>query len=127
MLFHHYCRLTACFFFFSFFSLLISIMKSLHLLVETHEYQCLILASLILVICQRNSISRVSTIQLNLSMKMNTDFESVTNFRLVYLLPFVAYTYTYINVKKTFVFDPCVGTGTRRCFNMNITSAMGRK
>jgi hypothetical protein len=85
-------------------------MKSLHLLVETHKYQYLILASLILVTCQRNSVSRVSTIQLNLSMQINTDFESVTNFRLVYLLAFVAYTYAYINVKKPFVFDPCVGT-----------------
>jgi hypothetical protein len=66
-------------------------MKSLHLLVEKHQCQYLILASLILVACHRNSVSRVSAILLNLSMKMNTDFEShfisVTNFRLVCLLP----------------------------------------
>jgi hypothetical protein len=41
-------------------------------------------------------------------MKMNTDHESnfisVTNFRLVCLLPIVAYTYIC-----TFVFDPRVG------------------
>ena len=41
-------------------------------------------------------------------MKMNTDFEShfisVTNFRLVCLLPIVAYTYIC-----TLVFDPRVG------------------
>jgi hypothetical protein len=35
-------------FFFFFFSQLISLMKSLHLLVEKHKYQYLILASLIL-------------------------------------------------------------------------------
>ena len=72
-------------------------MKSLHLLVEKHKYQYLIMTSLILVACHRNSISRVSTIILNLSMKTNTDFEShfisVTNFRLVCLLPIVAYAY----------------------------------
>ena len=41
-------------------------------------------------------------------MKMNTDFESqfisVNTFRLVCLLPIVAYTYIF-----TFVFDPRVG------------------
>jgi hypothetical protein len=35
-------------------------MKSLHLLVETHKYQYLILASLILAACYRYSVSRVS-------------------------------------------------------------------
>ena len=43
-------------------------------------------------------------------MKMNTDHESnfisVTNFRLVCLLPIVAYTYIHV---CTFVFDPRVG------------------
>jgi hypothetical protein len=76
---------------------LIYLMKSLHLLVEKHKYQYLIMTSLILVACHRNSISRVSTILLHLSMKTNTDFEShfisVTNFRLVCLLPIVAYAY----------------------------------
>ena len=36
-----------------FFSHLLSLMKSLHLLVETHKYQYLILASLILAACYR--------------------------------------------------------------------------
>jgi hypothetical protein len=43
-------------------------MKSLHLLVEKHQCQYLILASLILVACHRNGVSRVSTIQLSLSI-----------------------------------------------------------
>ena len=72
-------------------------MKSLHLLVKTHKYQYLILASLMLVSCHRNSDILVSTIQLRLINKCNTDFESyfisVTNFRLVCLLPIVAYSY----------------------------------
>ena len=54
------------------------------------------------------NVSRVNPIQLNLSMKMNTDFESqfisVNNFRLVCLLPIVAYTYIC-----TFVFDLRLG------------------
>ena len=52
------------------------------------KYQYLIMASLILVACYRNSVSRVSTIQL---ISCNTDFESyfisVTNFRFVCSLP----------------------------------------
>jgi len=79
-------------------------MKSLHLLVEKHKYQYLILASLILVACHKNSVSRVSTIQLNLNTDFESNFISVTNFRLVPLLPIVAYTYIC-----TFVFDPRVG------------------
>ena len=55
------------------------------------KYQYRILASLILVACYRNSVSRFSTIQLRLINKFNTDFESyfmsVSNFRLVCLLP----------------------------------------
>ena len=54
------------------------------------------------------NVSRVNPIQLNLSMNMNTDFESqfisVNNFRLVCLLPIVAYTYIC-----TFVFDLRLG------------------
>jgi hypothetical protein len=45
-------------------------MKSLHLLVEKHKYQYFILASLILAACFINSVSHFSTLQLNLSMKM---------------------------------------------------------
>ena len=51
------------------------------------KYQYLILASLILVACHRSSVSHFSTIQLRLINKFNTDFESVSNFRLVCLLP----------------------------------------
>ena len=40
------------------------------------KYQYRILASLILVACYRNSVSRFSTIQLRLINKFNTDFES---------------------------------------------------
>jgi hypothetical protein len=54
------------------------------------------------------NVSRVNPIQLHLSMNMNTDFESqfisVNNFRLVCLLPIVAYTYIC-----TFVFDLRLG------------------
>ena len=54
------------------------------------KYQYLIMASLILVTCYRNSVNRFSTIQLRLINKFNTDFESyfvsVSNFRLVCLL-----------------------------------------
>jgi membrane-bound metal-dependent hydrolase YbcI (DUF457 family) len=66
-------------------------MKSLHLLVEKHMYQSLILASLILVACHENSVSRVSTIQLNLNTDFESNFISVTNFILICLLPIVAY------------------------------------
>ena len=66
------------------------------------KYQYFILASLILVTCYINSVSRFSTIQLRLINKFNTDFESyllsVSNFRLVRLLPIY-----------TIVFDPRVG------------------
>jgi hypothetical protein len=79
-------------------------MKSLHLLVEKHMYQSLILASLILVACHENSVSRVSTIQLNLNTDFESNFISVTNFILICLLPIVAYTYIC-----TFVFDSHVG------------------
>ena len=66
------------------------------------------MASLILAACYRNSVSRVSTIQIRLINKYNTNFESyfisVTNFRLVCLLPIVAYVYVC-----NFFFDPRVG------------------
>ena len=79
---------------FFFFFQLKTLMKSLHLLVKKHNYQYLILALLILVACHRNGVSHDSTMQL---IYCNTDFESyfisVTNFRLVCLLPIVAYTY----------------------------------
>jgi hypothetical protein len=55
------------------------------------KYQYLILASLILVACNRNSVSHFSTIQLSFINKFNTDFESyflsVSNVRLVCLFP----------------------------------------
>jgi hypothetical protein len=76
-------------------------MKSLHVLVEKHMYQSLILASLILVACHENS---VSTIQLNLNTDFESNFISVTNFILICLLPIVAYAYIC-----TFVFDSHVG------------------
>ena len=40
------------------------------------KYQYLILASLILLACNRNSVSRFSTIQLRLINTFNMDFES---------------------------------------------------
>ena len=65
-------------------------MKSLHLLVEKHKYQYLILASLILVACHTNSVSRVNTIQLNL----NTDFES----NLICVTMFTSYCSVYVDM-----------------------------
>jgi hypothetical protein len=56
--------------------------------------------------CYRNSVSFFSTIQLRLINEYYVDFQSyfisVTNFRLVCLLPVLAYVWT-------FVFDPRVG------------------
>ena len=56
--------------------------------------------------CYRNSVSYFSTIQLRLINEYYVDFQSyfisVTNFRLVCLLPVLAYV-------CTFVFDPRVG------------------
>jgi hypothetical protein len=46
-----------------FFSQLISLMKSLHLLVEKHKYQYLILASLILAACYRYIVCGKTYIQ----------------------------------------------------------------
>ena len=64
---------------------------------KNHKYQYLILVSLILVAWYRNSVSHVSTIQLRLINKCNTDFESyfisVANFKTVCLHPIVTYTY----------------------------------
>ena len=78
------------------------------------KYQYLILASLILEACYRNSVSRFSTIQLRLINKFNTDFESyfksVSNFRLVCLLP------VYFRF-----WPPCWEIWKKKCFfNINI-------
>ena len=63
-----------------------------------------------LVACHRNSVSHVSTIQLRLLNKCNTDFESylisVTNFRLVCLLPIVAYSFVLTVLTQVLV-DIC--------------------
>ena len=63
-----------------------------------------------LVACHRNSVSHVSTIQLRLLNKCNTDFEnyfiSVTNFRLVCILPIVADSYV-LSVLTQVLVDIC--------------------
>ena len=74
-----------------------SLLKTMHLLVKKHRDQYFILASLILVVCNRNSDIHVSTIQLRLFNEHHADFESyfisVTNLRLVCLLPVGAILY----------------------------------
>ena len=62
--------------FYVYFSQFKSLLKTIHLLVKKHKYQYLILASLILVVCYRNSVSHFSTIQLGLINEHHSDFES---------------------------------------------------
>jgi hypothetical protein len=90
------------FFLFSFFFQLKSLFEIFTFVSEwSIKYQYLILTSLILVACYRNSFSRFGSIQLRLINKFNSDFESyfmsVSNFRLVCLLPIYFY-FTEINI-----------------------------
>ena len=90
------------FFLFSFFFQLKSLFEIFTFVSEwSIKYQYLVLASLILVACNRNSFSRFGSIQLRLINKFNSDFESyfmsVSNFSLVCLLPIYFY-FTEINI-----------------------------